>query len=473
MLLPSRDNGVGMYMGKDAFVDKVALTVRKEDTHRVRYDRTDVASQIRTTLLAWGLGKTNPDAPLQDIINKDSTVIVKPNWVNHFNASGSGMSCVVTHPEFVLASLAEVLACRPSRLVLGDAPIQSCDLGQLLDPSFKTRLKELGTRYGTEIELVDFRRTIVPSGGLSQGQVFEQKAESMFVRFDLGADSLLEPITEPGRFRVNDYHPDALNVTHGPGRHQYLLWRQAFEFDTVLSLPKLKTHCKAGITAAIKNLVGFNGSKEFLPHHRRGGSASGGDNFEGSNPIKHLSEWFTERASRNIGQQSYQLWRHLGRVARGLAGGRSHHMGGAWHGNDTCWRMAVDLNRILVYGLADGSMADTPMRAVYSLTDAIICGQGDGPLTPYPHFVGAVTFASSSPAADYVHAHLLGLDSHKLPIIEGAVDSFRWPLASPTHRPHVLMAGHELTGPEIYRKWGSDARPPRGWIGHVEMSDRE
>jgi len=34
----------------------------------------------------------------------------------------------------------------------------------------------------------------------------------------------------------------------------------------------LKLHRKAGITCALKNLIGINGNKEYLPHHRLGGS---------------------------------------------------------------------------------------------------------------------------------------------------------------------------------------------------------
>ena len=54
-------------------------------------------------------------------------------------------------------------------------------------------------------------------------------------------------------------------------------------------------------------------------------------------------------------------------------------MGGGWYGNDTVWRMVLDLNRILIYGNPDGSMSDTPRRVFYSLTDALICGEGEWP----------------------------------------------------------------------------------------------
>ena len=85
--------------------------------------------------------------------------------------------------------------------------------------------------------------------------------------------SLLEPIASDRRvdFRVTMYNPDLMRQTHGRGRHQYLIAREVIEADVVINVPKLKTHRKAGITGALKNLVGINGNKDYLPHHRLGG----------------------------------------------------------------------------------------------------------------------------------------------------------------------------------------------------------
>jgi uncharacterized protein (DUF362 family) len=56
--------------------------------------------------------------------------------------------------------------------------------------------------------------------------------------------------------------------THHPGVHQYLVAKEVIEADIIINLPKLKTHRKAGVTCALKNLIGINGNKEYLPHHR-------------------------------------------------------------------------------------------------------------------------------------------------------------------------------------------------------------
>src|SRR4029450_3442025 len=47
--------------------------------------------------------------------------------------------------------------------------------------------------------------------------------------------------------------------------------------DVLINLPKFKTHKKVGITCALKNLVGINANKNWLPHHTEGTPDLGGD----------------------------------------------------------------------------------------------------------------------------------------------------------------------------------------------------
>ena len=130
----------------------------------------------------------------------------------------------------------------------------------------------------------DFRRTVSTSVGGVRVAAEDVQPQDRFVLFDLGADSLLEPVTDGGAsFRVTCYDPRLLARTHAPGRHQYLIARDVLDADVIINLPKLKTHKKAGITCALKNLIGINGNKEFLPHHRVGGAGAGGNCYPGTN----------------------------------------------------------------------------------------------------------------------------------------------------------------------------------------------
>lgn len=318
-------------------------------------------------------------------ISPGDRVLVKPNWVYHMNRSGGGMQCMVTHPEFVLSALGLVLEGRPGSVVLGDAPVQGCRWDSLVTSGLLARIEEVAG--GCRVDVVDFRRTIMRGAALDSGHDIAVRPEDRFVLFDLGRDSLLEPVSEPrGRFRVTMYDPDLVSLRHPPGRHQYLIAREALEADLILSLPKLKTHRKAGITGALKNLVGLNGNKEFLPHHRKGGSRSGGDCYPGRSLLKSLAEDLLDASNRRIGRPSFsplilgvRAALELQRLLHGEA-----EIDGGWSGNDTVWRTVLDIYRIALYGRTDGTMADVPQRRIVNLTDALVCGQGDGPMMPAP-----------------------------------------------------------------------------------------
>jgi uncharacterized protein (DUF362 family) len=407
---------------------------------------------------AIGIGSEEAGMPLP--IPPGSRVLIKPNWVLHRNLCDGGIDCLYTSPEFVLAALKVVLRCRPSSVTIGDAPVQGCVWEGIVTPAFRRRVSDID--LDGIVSMVDFRRTILQYAGLWAGHDLDVRPLDRFSLFDLGGDSLLEPVSSPaGRFRVTMYDPELIGERHSPGRHQYLIAGEALEADVILNLPKLKTHRKTGITGALKNLVGLNGNKEFLPHHRKGGSCSGGDCYPGRSVLKSLAESLLDRANGRIGTFSYSLW--LKGVWTALAMKRllsgDSEIDGGWSGNDTVWRTVLDINRIALYGRPDGTMAETPQRRILSVTDALICGQGNGPLSPTPLPLGCVTFSDSSVDADRLHCAILGFDAREIPSVREAGASFRWPLPSGAEQA-VLECAAMADGA---RQAAGGVLPPEGW----------
>jgi hypothetical protein len=219
--------------------------------------------------------------------------------------------------------------------------------------------------------------------------------------------------------------------THYAGRHQYLVARDVITNDVVINLPKLKTHKKAGITCALKNLIGINGNKEYLPHHRMGGSLTGGDCYPGQSKVK---EWLEEIHDQQNMTESTVRQAALHSLTLGLSRllwVQQDRFGieGSWSGNDTIWRTCLDLNRILLYGAADGSVGQQPARRVVHIVDAILAGEGDGPLSPEPLPLGLLLAGGNAAAIDWAGSHLLGYDPQRLPISREAFGSFRWPIS--------------------------------------------
>jgi len=443
--------------------------------------KTAAQATLRELFRVWGLDPEKLGSPqwnpLGSFITPGSRVVLKPNWVLHNNKSGQGIDCLLTHTTLIEAVLQYVALAQPRSVVIGDAPVQGCDFDALRRTCNLDSMVEEFAARGLDVSLVDFRRTLLPGEKLGGTRIENHRGMENFVLFDMKGESLLEPLAaDAGKFRVTMYNPDLMRKTHAPGKHQYLIAREVMDADVVINLPKLKCHKKAAITGALKNLVGINGNKEYLPHHRRGGSANGGDCYAGKSWLKDKAEALLDAANRRgPGPVQSLLGRcaHVSlRFARVL--GADSNLEGSWYGNDTVWRTCLDLQRILRYGRADGSLQGTPQRSVISITDAIVAGEGEGPMAPTPVFAGFLTGASNPAAADWVHARLMGFDPHKIPLVREAFAGFTFPLA--TFEPSAVRVSMVDRVQQVDEVRPFNARaflPPKGWKGHCELGAQE
>jgi uncharacterized protein (DUF362 family) len=431
---------------------------------------------LRALLAQTGLDHSQfgtPDwNPLGAIIHAGAKVVLKPNWVHHQNFSGHGMDCLVTHTSVLEAILHYVAKAHPEQIIVGDAPLQGCDFEALMAVCRIPEMIEQFTAYNVNVSVKDFRRTIHLSGELGGRAQEGCRPMEEFILYDLGPDSCLEPITSPNsEFRVTMYNPDLLKRTHRPGKHQYLIARDVIEADVVINVPKLKTHKKACITGALKNLVGINGHKEYLPHHRKGGSQTGGDCYTGRSGLKSLVEDLLDATNRAQGTVVRRLLANAVKVgaAFGRIIGVDNNYEGSWYGNDTVWRMSLDLQRVLHYGRADGILADSVQRTVLTITDAIIAGQGDGPLEPIPINLGIMTLGVNTAAVEWVHALLMGLNPQRIPLIREAFMHYRYPLTNfPPNDIVIRVDGRPVPASELFTQHGCAFRAPSGWQGYSE-----
>lgn len=394
-------------------------------------EAVSAALERATRALGWA---DDGRGPFASTIPEGARVLIKPNFVMHQNEGPWGMDPLVTHPSLIRAVAEAVLRAGPSEVLVGDAPVQGCDFDQLLrSTGLDLWASDLMGRDPRFKGIRDFRRTTcvfvdgvrVPSENLV--------SEDQFVLFDLGGDSLLEPISDDrGSFRVTCYDSRLMAKTHSSGRHQYLVARDVIDADVIINLPKLKTHKKAGVTCALKNLIGINGNKEYLPHHRVGGSESGGDCYPGGSLVKRALEYTLDRQNQSSSFAIGKLWStastQLHRVSHLM--GDPHDVEGSWSGNDTIWRTCLDLNRILLYGRADATLAHALQRRVLHVVDAVVAGHGDGPLRPQPLPLGVILVGGNASAIDWIGAELLGYNARLISVAREAFGRFTHPLAS-------------------------------------------
>lgn len=387
-------------------------------------------------------------------------IMLKPNWVKHSTIESDEI-CLRTHDNFLLAALTYILKRKPAKVLIGDAPIQGCKWEIMISTAFKEKVRQLSEAHGIPVVVQDFRRTTFDPSLNNPNREINPLTE--YVIMDLGKDSYLEPITQRDRqvFRVTDYNPDRFTESHAPGVHKYCITKELFDADIVISLPKVKTHQKAGITAALKNIVGLNGDKDFLPHHRIGGTGYGGDCYPGNNRLRYWSELAMDFANRRQGKWSYWLGQKFSSLLWRLSfPGKEHHLAAGWHGNDTTWRMVMDLNKIVVFGSSDGTLIEHPQRQLFSLCDGIIGGQGDGPLKPEPLALGVVTFTNHSAINDVALAQLMGFQPERIPLLNAAMKTIGEQL-------YISLNGIKKEMSD-FREYAVDTTPPPGWEAYFQ-----
>ena len=388
----------------------------------------DVYSMVRDGLRLLGLDKQNIGKkewnPFGEFIKKGDVVLIKPNLVSHFNASRCGEDCLYTNPSVVAAVIdyTYIASKGEGKIIVGDAPVQECDFDALVKQSGYDILIKYYKDKGINIELVDFRnvKTYVKDGlyylqenEKSQGTIINLNSSSAFAEFN---DEKLS------RLRITNYDPGIMQQHHYSQQHEYNISQYALDADVIINMPKPKTHRKAGVTIALKNLIGTNANKEFLPHHTLGGKNEDGDAYLSGNNYLSLANEVLDIKNRLVHDEQMecakvaeQLYQNLVRAGRRESG--EEYWEGSWYGNDTIWRTILDINRILLYADKKGVIQKEKQRKSFIVADMIISGQKEGPLTPVPMYSGVIAMGQDALWFDRVICSLMGFDYKNIPAL--------------------------------------------------------
>lgn len=441
---------------KNNYTSKTFADIRKVYKEDEQRNIDYLSSVYNDPIYLFNLIKDLFESNISDDVIFNKNILLKPNWVRHC-INKNDTICLCTNERFLLVALDVVLTKKPKSVILGDAPIQGCIWEKLLSKEFYEKCSELSVKHTIPIKIKDFRH-ITYTPNLNR-PINERNPLSDYLIFNLGKDSYLESIcSEKNIFRVTGYNPDRLADAHHKGVHKYCITKELFDADVVITIPKVKTHQKSGITNSLKIIVGVNGDKDYLPHHRRGGTKDGGDCYPGSNFLRKIAEYLLDEANRKIGRKQYRYLTCLSAIFWKLSRPENvHNLAAGWYGNDTVWRMVFDLNQIAIYGKMDGTLSEEPQREVYSLCDGIIGGQGNGPLNPDPLALGLVSFSNNAELMDVAIGYLFGLNIEKIPLLIEAkkiIDTKPYSLF--LDKRHILL--NDLKSHSI------NVKMPPGWL---------
>jgi hypothetical protein len=146
---------------------------------------------------------------------------------------------------------------------------------------------------------------------------------------------------------------------------------------------------------------------------------------------------------------------------------------GNWHGNDSAWRMATDLSKILFFADTAGKLHATPQRKIFCVVDGIVAGDRLGPLEPDARRCGCLVAGQHPFAVDMVATRLMGFDPRKLRQFDVVFDN-AWDFGLRSWSEMEVRCGsHTIPGEEFFamdrreRYFGFVPHP--GWAGHIEV----
>lgn len=437
------------------------------------YQRRAIAALVDSALRRMRAPFPTEVAALQGLVRPGDRVVLKPNLLREAALSSGEWRHVVTHPAVIGAVVDQVGPLLEGRgeIVIADGPQTDASFAAI---RARTGLTELASaaerRFGVPVRVLDLRQeewttrdgVVVarqPLGGDPRG----------YVDVDLGERSAFRGHDGQGHYYGASFDAGETNREHRTGRHRYRLSGTVMACDLLINLPKLKTHKKAGITASLKNLVGVNGNKNWLPHYtlRRAGAA--GDQYPPG--AARATEATFIHGGKVLLDRYPRLARPLlplKRLGRTVFGGTDRVIrSGNWYGNDTLWRMVLDLNRAVLWHDEAGQPRSTPRRYL-TLIDAVLAGDGAGPEDPVPRPLGWLLAATNPVAADAVAASLMGFAWGSIPCIAQGFDASRHGLSGCAASRVRLMtesgtAGLDFLPPD----WITVCQPHFGWQGHL------
>ena len=410
------------------FIENKLFTKFNPDNH--------VFSSIRKLLMQMDLDKDNIETanwnPFSDIIKPGDTVLLKPNLVKHESSrKETTLTELITHPSIIVAIISYVILALQDKgtIIIGDSPIQEADFSKIVDYlQLSDYISEFRTRTKINFEIIDFRKEMSINKMTREIQRISLKGDPRgYSTIELGEKSALMEITHQyKKFRVTNYNKEEMIKFHNENHHSYIIANTVLQSDVIISLPKLKSHRKAGITCALKNLVGMNGSKDCLPHHRKGSIQENGDEYLNKSFRKTLMSNLEERRAKS-NSRIFCFFLFLNKlvlyVFERIFPFKDSYKEGSWYGNKTIPRTIVDLNYILNFVTKEGKISKTKQRSLFAITDAIISGQCDGPLCPTKMKTGILIASKDFLANDIISCYLAGFDPKKIPTITFALNS--------------------------------------------------
>ncbi len=413
--------------------------------------------------------------PFRHLVKPGGKVTIKPNLVFHEHPLGEpGFLSMVTHASVIRPVIDYLLLSTDGdvEITICDAPLQSADLQKILTGNGLAALLAFYEGTSANVRFNDIRWEVseLDDEGLIVSRLPGERDAKGYAVVDLAERSAFTPIIDKSaQFEITDYPSGTVAKHHNAQKNEYLIGKSILDSDLFINMPKLKTHRKAGITVAMKNLIGINGDKSWIAHHRKGSTVFGGDEFDHFRPVEYF-KWHlnarlkTTRSGIAVNRVLRKIYRRIFWQGQSIKdkqyqdGAQTGVMEGSWSGNDTLWRTILDLNHTIMFADTDGQLHDEPQRHYMAIVDGIMPGDQNGPMEHRPRKDGILIGGFNPVAVDYTAASVMQLNWRAIPQIARAIRNKFYPLFDHDIEEVRIKAAFHLDKMPI-----TPFRVPKGW----------
>ena len=433
--------------------------------------------------------------PLEGIVHRGNTVVVKPNFVLSDHYRGGNLFSVITHPSVLRAVVDYTYKALhgDGQIIIADTPQMDCDFQELLERTRLASIQELYWKtYRFEVSVRDLRQFWFKY--MNENYLASQKN-----RLDLPGDPLGSVVVNlAGRsafdsvqntnFYGADFNRDETIAQHSHGKQNYMVSNTILGADVLISVPKLKVHKKVGVTLNAKGFVGMITNKNYLVHYTVGSTTKGGDQFPDhaigvkGKFIVSVQRWLYDtllsRKNSVLGKIAMAFYWPYRVLIKPLMAETNRAIllydGGNWHGNDSAWRMVSDLSKIMVYADKNGALQPTPQRKIFSVIDGIVGGEGNGPLFPDARPVGVILAGRNHLTVDMVGARLMGFQPRALKWVNDLLHNNDFNFFVSGER-DIKVHSNRQDFATIFESRARllDFKPHPGWMGYIEIVNDE
>lgn len=327
--------------------------------------------------------------PLDELIEKGDTVLIKPNLVDDDPQ-------VFTHPAVVRPLIDLAIAAGATTIYVGDGgPGYTFTWQVLKNTRYEEMVNILQNRHPEiTIKAVNFNdRSNWHWVYLGEKSSF---AGSGYGDYDL-VDVLYKTMYQSKYYKTAD--PQGVNP-NGQCLGWYAIPNVILESDVFINVPKMKTHRQMIATLTLKNHVGSTVDNTFS-----------------------------------------DSWGNGARIAHYKTGSSA---GENYFGNDIFWRAILDVNKIILYADKEGKLQTTPQRKYFNVLDGIEASEKSSHYPESKLYEAKAILASVDPVAlAAVATRLMGYDFHLISHLEKAVSEKNFPIGI-YDSSKVMVVGEEI-----------------------------